>query len=534
MALINIDEVGDVGLILDAPAHTLPPNAWSAGDNIRFFEGKILKIKGQTAVFGTPPVAPHYVAPWKTATQDRWIYAGVDKIYYTFNSVHTDITRYTTTAGDNDYTANTRPVWTGGNLHGVPILNHDGQSDVPQQWDNTLVRMKDLDNWPASTYCKVMRPFQNFLIALNIRKGASDYPYTVKWSTPADPGTVPASWDETDPTVLAGEQTLAQTGGFLIDCRPLAGQNIIYKADAIWSMKFAGSQYVFNFSEVSSTIGALSTDCIVEFYRQHFVVGNSDIVLFDGVQAKSVANKKIRKWFFNSLHPSYFDKTIVTVNYPSREVWIGYVEAGSTSTYITRVLIWNWDTNTWSTKAVPEIAHFNFGRVISSGVETYDGVSGAFESDFGLFDSGTFGSPTELQLLLAKPYATNELLIGDQGYDDRGTAFTSFVERTGLAVSGQSHDGSITIDPASVKFVRSVYPKLTAPSAVTVRISVGMQETLDGAVTWDGPHDFVVGTDVKVDVAISGKFLCLRIEDNSSVPWEFTGYAVDLDIISRF
>lgn len=534
MALINIDSVGDVGIILDAPAHTLPPTAWSAGENVRFFEGKVEKIRGQSAVFGTPTVAPHYCMPWKTSGEDRWIYAGTDNIYYTYNSVHYNITRYTTTPGDDDYDAGTRPVWTGGNLHGVPILNHDNEVDYPQQWDGANSRMKDLDNWPVNTYCKVMRTFQNFLVALNITKSANNYPYTVKWSHPADPGAVPTSWDETDATKLAGEQTISQSGGHLIDCVPLAGQNIIYKEDSIWAMRLAGSQFVFNFSELSSTIGALSLNCIKEFYRQHLIVGTSDIVLFDGVTPKSILNKRVRNWFFNSLHPSFYDKTVVTVHYPTREVWVCFVESGSTSTYLTKALIWNWDTNAWSVKDLPDISFLNYGRIIDSGVETFNGVSGTFNTDLGIYNSGTFGSPTELQTLMTKAYTTNELLIADNSYTDRGTNFHTYIERTGLAIAGKSMDGSLVIDPASVKFIRSVFLKISAPVECTIQVSIGMQENMDGSVTWDGPHDFTIGVDHRVDVAISGKYLCIRIEDENDVPWELSGYTIDLDIISKY
>jgi len=61
-----------------------------------------------------------------------------------------------------------------------------------------------------------------------------------------------------------------------------------------------------------------------------------------------------------------------------------------------------------------------------------------------------------------------------------------------------------------------------------------MQDVLGGAVTWDGPNDFIVGTDDKIDVAISGRFLCVRIEETGSIGWELSGYTLDLDVISRY
>lgn len=531
MPLVRIENVGAIGVINDLPAHELPPEAWSDALNIRFNNNKAMKIKGDVAVYGTPTVAPHHVEPWTLTTDYRWLYAGTAQIYYISGGSHTNATRYTTTPGDNDYTAGTRPIWTGGNLHGVPILNHDNFTDYPQQWDNALSRFKDLDNWQANTYAKVMRPYQNFLVGLHIKKSATEYPYTVKWSHPADPGTVPTSWDETDATKQAGEQTIAQSGGFLVDCAPLAGQNILYKQDAIWAMQYIGGTFVFNFQELSSTIGALTPRCIKEFYRRHLIVGQNDIVLFDGVQPQSIISKKTRKWFFNQLHETHWDKTIVTMNYPRREIWIAYVEAGATSEYLTHALIWNWDDNTLTIKELPDLSYINYGHVDDDTATTFDGASGTFDAASAPFgDSGT--SPADYQLLFAKAYSSAQFLHGDENYDSNGTNYTSYLERTGLAVAGNDRQGNLKVDPYSVKFVRAIFPKIISTGSPTVQISVGMQDDLNGAVRWDGPHDFVVGTDLKIDTALSGKYLAIRIEDSSNIPWELTGYTLDMDIIS--
>jgi len=253
------------------------------------------------------PSAPHWLLPWRTLTQKLWIYSGVDKCYQTDGVTHADITRYTTSPGDNDYTAGARPLWTGGVLHGVPVMNHRNGTDYPQQWDSALARMKDLENWPINTYAKVLRTYKNFLIALDITKGSTRYPFMVKWSDIADPGSVPASWDETDATTIAGENTLAQTNGWLVDCAPLGDLNVIYKQDSIWGMQHIGGVNVFRFYEISQSIGALAPRCIKEFYRKHLVVGQNDIVLFDGGQPKSIVNKRMRRWFYNNINTEYLD-----------------------------------------------------------------------------------------------------------------------------------------------------------------------------------------------------------------------------------
>lgn len=534
MALVAVENLGSIGLVYDTLDHEIPPEGFTSAANVRFYEGRVQKIKGEASVFGAPSISPHWLLPWKTTTQDRWIYAGVDEVYYTYNSIHTNITRFTTTLGDDDYQASARPIWSGGILHGVPILNHNGSTDKPQQWDAGMSRLKDLDNWPNTYTCKIIRPFQNFLVALDVTKGSTRYPYTVMWSHPADPGTVPTSWAPAA-TNLAGEQTIAQSPGFLIDCLPLASRNFLYKTDSIWSMSLNGGSSVFSFHEISNTIGALSPRCIKEFYRRHFIVGTDDIVVFDGSTVKSIATSKVRSWFFNSLHESHWDKTIVTVYQAQREIWISFVEAGSASEYLTKALIWNWDTGAFTVRDLPDIAHVSFGVVSSGGVETFNSVigDGSIDTDIGQIASVGV-SPTSVQLLFAKAYSSDALVQGDLDYDFSGVSYTSYVERLGLAIAGRDRQGNAKVDPVSVKFIRRFIPKLTAPAPVTVQIDIGAQDVLGGEVAWEGVQDFVIGTDVYLDVNVVGKYLCYRVQDSGMLPWEFTGFTLDMDIISEY
>lgn len=530
MAMVAINNVGTVGVITDIAPHKLAPEAWSSVSNIRFVDKVAQKMLGQQAVFGTPGAAPHYLQAWNYSTEYRWIYASDTEIFYTNAAAHTNATRFTTTLGDNDYTAQSRPIWTGGVLHGVPVLNHANGTDYPQQWDNALGRFKDLDNWQANTYCKSMNVWGNFLIACNITKAAGNNPYLVKWSDVADPGTVPGSWDEADATKLAGEQPLAETGGAVLSTLPLASQNVVYKEDAIHTMQFVSGIAVFAFKEVTSTTGALNARCMAEFFKTHIVVGASDIVLFDGFKVRSIVNQKNRKAFYDSLDSVYKDQTTVTVNYATREVWINFVEVGGTSNYLTKAFIWNWEENTWSFKDLPDLSYIAFGKVTGS-TTTIDSLVGTIDEQTKTFNELAALS-AEAQLC-ARVLATQGLLQSDVGYTDRGTTYTTVLERTGLTIAGTDRHGNPTVDETKVKFVRSVYPRLNAPNPVTLKISVGAQDSPSGAVTWEGPYDYVSGTDVKVDFMISGKYLAVRFEETSDQPWEFSGYTLDLDIISE-
>lgn len=533
MAMIPLENLGKAGFNVDVEPHNLAPEFLTDGENIRFLDGNVGKIEGESAWAGTPTIAPHWVMPATISSINYWFYGGVDKVYRTDGTAHLNVTRYTAAPGDDDYDTGARPMWTGGVLHGVPIINNNNATDPPQEWDSATNRFKDLSNFPASTYCKVIRTYKNFLIALDITKTSTNYPYMVKWSSVADPGSVPSSWDETDPTVLAGENTIAQTTGKVLDCLPLGENNIIYKEDSIWGMQFVGGVNVFRFYEISGTIGALGPRCMVEFYRKHLVVGQDDIVIFDGTKPVSIMHQRIRKWFFGNLHPSYTASTVVSLNPQKKEVWICFVESGSVSTYLTKALIWNWETNIWSVKDLPTIAHMNYG-IVPTADNSFDGSSGTiFDNDSGSFNLAG-ASPALQDIIMAKPYSSAELFLADDGYTAAGTEFRSRIERTGLAIAGQDRQGNVKVDPASVKIIRAVFPKISAPTPVDLLISIGASMSPDGAITWEGPYTFNSGTDVQLNFTVSGKYLAYRIEETGALPWRMSGMTLDLDVISMF
>lgn len=530
MPFIQIENVGSVGIIEDLPDHNLPPEAWSAGRNVRFADGKVQKFQGEEDVFDTPSIEPHFLLPWKLTTEHRWIYADGNDIYYTNGTSSTQVTRYTTTPGDDDYTGGSRPIWTGGVLHGVPFLNHNNESDYPQQWDGSISRFKDLDNWPADHYCQVMRAFKNFLVALDITDSSGRYPTLLKWGHPADVGAVPSSWDETDATKLAGEYSMAQTGGFLVDCLPLFGTNMLYKSDAIWGMTPTGGLDVFRFNPVINTEGMLTARCGTAFKRNHFIVGSNDIYLFDGNNIQSIVNQRMRSWFFNTLDADQFDKTIVVPNYPKQEIWICFVEAGNPTGYLNLALVWHWTSNTWTLKELPDTAFLNYGEVSESS-DTFNGASGTFDTDLGTFGSAGV-SPADAQLLHAKASGTAAFIHGDVLYSTQGSAFNSYVERLGLAVVGTDRGGQLKSDPTKRKFLRGIYPKVESPVGVSLKISAGGQEYPGGPVTWSSPQTFNSETDTYVGFAVNAKYLAVKFEDDEgTVPWELSGYGLDVDII---
>jgi len=538
MAMVPVEMVSAVGVVKDQLPHELPPEALSDVLNVRFADGAIRKVKGRSQQLGTPQVAPLWLLPWNEPSGYKWIYAGTAQVWMTtLGGTHTNITRYTTNPGDNDYTASSTSVWSGGVLNGVPILNHDGGSDYPQRWNPSTQRLQDLDNWPSGAYCRIIRPFQNFLVALDLTEGGTRYPYRVRWSDVADPGTVPGSWNEADPTTLAGTQELADTAGYVVDGLALGRSFVIYKEDSIYLMTPTGNfVYPFRFDRVTTVMGILAPRCAKEFNKMHFLVGNNDIVVFDGQRVQSVTRSRVRRWFYQNLDPAYSRRVFVVADYVFHEMLVCFPQQGTTTGFADTALVWNWEEDTWSVRELPNVAHIGYGQLDLTGGDSFDASAGVtFDNDTGPFGFGGL-DPVSLRLVGAVYDTTSPklLYLRDDSYtDEAGNAYTSRVERLGLAVAGRARSGEPKVDPAAIKFVRRVYPKVSWSGGTppTLNIYVGGQDTPDGSVTWQGPFTFNPGSQEYVDCSVNARYLAWRVEDSGSVAWRLTGLVFDLDVV---
>ncbi|MBF0212379.1 MAG: hypothetical protein HQM00_02305 [Magnetococcales bacterium] len=110
-----ITNLSEHGIIVDRPAHTLPPNAFSGGMNVRFANGTAQKVPGYVGVLGTPNTAPWFLR----YMYDQLLYAGAASVHTIKAGTHYDITR-TAVEDDQVYDGSfsdpdsTRPWWTTG------------------------------------------------------------------------------------------------------------------------------------------------------------------------------------------------------------------------------------------------------------------------------------------------------------------------------------------------------------------------------------------------------------------------------------
>jgi hypothetical protein len=531
MALIPIDQVGQIGIVKDINAWQLPNNVWTDGNNIRAEHGAIQKTPGYKEVMASCPIAPYYITNLVAGTTSFWIVGGLTKIYVHNGSTWTNITRQTSSS-DVNYSATAKENWTSTVLGGVLVMSNG--YDVPQFWGLTSglpgvsTKMADLSNWSASThYPFSVKAFRSFLIALNVTKAGTAYTSLVKWSHEAATQALPSSWDETSATLDAGEYELADSKGDIVDGLPLADKFMIYKQDSTYVMSYVGTPFIFAFRQLSPTIGAFSKNCVVEFNDKHFILGNGDIYVNDGMKLQSILPHKMRDYLFSSMNGDESDKSFVTADYGATEMYACYVSSSNvTNVQCDKALVWNWVNNTFTERDLPNLGMMAFGQEgdpLASASWSADTTTWANNTkNWSTSGASSFFNTAGKSLVMASATDT-KLYRHNTGNTEDGTNMTSYIERTGLTMDEQGQP-----NPSMVKHVTSVWPKMSSSDDDDVNVYVGHQMSTEESITWEGPYTFNPDTQSKVPVRVSGKYIGVKFESTGDQTWRLDGYSLDI------
>ena len=467
MADIEINDLTSYGVIRDVEAHQLPPEAFSFGENIRFCAEGVERIGGQAQIFGTPGVAPHFTLPVQSASQTFWLYVSLTKGYVWDGSAHTNITRQTA-AVDVNYTGSFTREWNGTLLGGVPILNNG--VDPPQYWAtlSTATKLAALANWPASTTAKVLRAFGPYLLALNVTKSGTIYPHMVKWSHPADPGSVPSSWDNTDSTKDAGENDLPDVqAGTIQDGLPLGNRFFVYKEGSVWRMTQIGGQFIFDFgtSAFIETAGLLTARAlaITGDGTRHVFASQDDILVHNGNDVESVLSERYKRYLFNAIDSTNYKNCFMYTDPYNNEVVFCYPESGQTNP--NRALIWNYRIGKKGCISEREINFRNaaVGNIESASADVWSGVAGTWNSYLG---------PWQQQIrrrLVACNTDATQFQQMESGSTFAGTAFTATLQREDVAVIGRKRTGEWIEDFKRHRMVTRTWIKATG-APISVRL----------------------------------------------------------------
>lgn len=515
MAWVRVPLIGSEGVNKDLSPHELPPQAWTGAENVRFLEGSVEQALGWAAIYGTTLHVPLHVRFLRAGNGTRyWVYCGAGKIGVAYNNEgvasHADLTRV---SGDYSAAVNS---WTSTVLSGIPIFNPGNEVDPPQTWSlNVASRCAALPNWPVGLFCRSMRAFNNRLVALNITRSGTNYPYMVKWSHPADPGAVPSSWDETDATLDAGEAELAVGGDAIVDGMPLRDSFLIYKERSIWRMDFVGGLAIFRFQQVLGSSGALNRNCIVEVDGVHVVLTRDDLIVHDGQSPRSVLDNISRRQLFNEIGAQNIGACFLAHNPYFREVLVCYPAGASTT--CNRALVWNYGNRTVSFREVPAVYGADVGENDETVDASWDSDADSWESDISTWAGGAYLNNAQ-RLVMASNESRLHLMDGSALFG--GVLPTASVERIGLSMGS----------PETIKRVRSVRPRISGSPGAQIQVSVGAADDPYTTPLWSSTATFTVGESMSCDVMTTGRYIGLRIvAPANSFRWRLD--SLDIDVV---
>lgn len=490
------------GIIDDVPDYELPENVLSAGENIRFLDGKVLKIKGHTQVFGANPITPYYARPYNDQTTYYWIVPGENKIYLTDGTAWTNITRQNG-GTDQNYAASLDTNWNGGILSGLPILNNG--IDSPQSWSGQTsdrcvdLRYDDSNTWADKVYtAKCMRIFKSYIFAMDITKAGTRFENLFKWSSSSSAGSLP-DWDVADATKDAGENAI-KTETALIDGLPLRDTFIIYAEDSAYGVQHIGGRFVFRFYRMFSD-GIVSRRCVKEVRGHHVALTANDVIIHDGQTPKSLLNRQRRRWLFNNIDADNYERSFIIPNYRNNELWICFPSTGQT--LADTALIWNYEDNTFGHRELPSCPHIGYGVIDPGESKIIDDQTQIIDTDDSIIDARTYNPTVFYPLLLG----TN-LYQADDTEQFNGTNISSYAERTGLDFGSER-----------TKRIKRIIPKMSGTGAVT--FSLGSQKYPGDSVDWTN-YTFTPGTDWKIDSRKTGKLFGYKIASTGNITWDLS------------
>lgn len=521
MALVELDTVGNLGLIKDLKSYTLDPVAWNEALNVRFVDGEVHTIGGRRHIFGTLPQAPQFIIPVATNVQVFWLWMSATDGFVYDGTNHTEVTR----AAGGDYASPGPEAWNGVLFGGIPIVNNG--VDIPQFWATVSAGtdLANLTNWPTIDRAKVIRALGPYLVAINITRSGSVFPHRVKWSHAADPGALPASWDHTDPTVDAGESELPDVqAGVLLDALNLRGQLFLYKESSVWRMRFVGGQFVFAFDTFLDTVGLLAPRCVgvTGDGQRHFVVTQDEVILHDGNSVDSIFDKKFNKHLFRRIDPDNYYKSFVYTDPTNKEMHFCYPTQGSA--VVNRGLIWNYKTGTISEMEVDYVAAAQ-GPVEESPDVTWDTVVGTWDEQV-----GPWAEITRRSLVVAKNSNSRFLMLESGNLFD-GAEIATVLQRTGLAIVGQKRDRTPIVNFNARKMATRIYPRMEGGP---IQVRFGAQDQLDGPVRWTSKQTFNPTSQTWIDEIVEGAALAIEFSSETSEIWKLEGYKLEVSMTGEY
>jgi hypothetical protein len=570
MATLPLRDLGGVGVVSDTNPYDLPSNAFSDGNNVIFDENRI----SRAPVFKQLYSAIKSLKTYAEFGDDTWADGGtltfesaegspVDSSRFV-GSVADPATGETVFVCDNDGTVRGYPAgalavqspagtlttneepWAATQVSGISVLTRKGMRPYARNLTtDTNYSYFNTSQWASTDTCAVIRSYNDFLVALNVTKGATAFPTMVKWSNPVPYGETVANivWDPSNPANVAGENILGELKNGIRDGLTLGNQFIIYSSDQVWLMEYTGSSFVFNFRRLFPTGGIINVNCAVEVEGKHYVFGEDDIYVHDGNTKLSIADGRVRRRIYKNLDPNKKSRFFALHDTVANLIYFCYHtrqdEANFKSTaFNNRAAVYNYRSDTWSFMDLPNVVGGAEAQIIldktlyPTVTDTYENYNTSYVS----FETNTPKIPIMLGvtdngngLTESRVYAIDLPTVGAVNLPAALETFKpAFVAREGIDLD------EVQAGLRGYKTIRSIVPQAEFEvTDGTFFWQLGATDLPGGPIVYSTNYTYSPDTEYKIDTKVAGRYLAYRISTSDIENFRISGFDADVLLLSK-
>jgi len=239
--------------------------------------------------------------------------------------------------------------------------------------------------------------------------------------------------DETSWTANVATQAttgrLIEGGGALTAGKRLGDDFVAYKRRALFLGRYAGAPDVWDWKQVSSDIGCVGQEALVDAGVAHLFIGEDDIYIYDGVRPESIAAGKVRQWFVDNRDPNFSYRSKVLWDRQSSLAYFCYPSTISAGV-VDEALVYHTKSGKWGliTRNIEAVVNYVSPTITyDSGtpiVTTYDtGPSIPYDSPFwvgGMETASIFETDHIVKTISGTP-GDSTFTTGDYGDEDQET-----------------------------------------------------------------------------------------------------------------
>lgn len=531
----KVRNLGQYGIISDIDPYDLPPQAFSAGVNVRFRNGHVSRAPVYRSIGNLTTLEPRFLfASNPTSGVDLLFVGGLNgRVFLTTPGAQTDysISGFSSTIAE--------AVWSGTHLADVVYINRADRA--PWYYDGSIAGFKPLSNWPANTTAGLIRSCGGALVALNITQSGVNAPTMVLTSQFPTAGTVPPSWDFTNPATDATQNILAEMEGPIVDAQTLSSNLCIYGHNQSWIMVKTSAFEIFDYFKLPFNKGAINSNCSVEIDGLNYVFGPDDIWKHDGTSAASIISGRNRDFVFNSINQSQSSRCYVSYNPALKEIYFCYVSGDRLVNFLgvtgcNRAATYSIPDDTWTFDDHPST--FSGAYANLSQIQTWSSIAGTWATIGGTWQDQDDGFKRTACFCGDGQTAYN-LTSNVYAFDLYGTGSTvAFPVDTNATVGAHLERDGIDLDALEgadlpdYKLFSSVYPlaRIDPQSNTTLNIKFGTSDNygqpaiFDGAVqTYDGNVNY------KLDFNQTGRYASMYIDYDDYTTFSISGFDIAVD-----